>query len=63
LILGSWLLMQTLREAEERQRLVELARARGIELTEERAARAVRAGRGPELRRRLEERGGIAADV
>jgi cytochrome c oxidase assembly factor CtaG len=63
LTVGSWLLMQTLREAEERQHLVELARARGVELSEDRAARAVRAGRGAELRRRLEERGGIAADV
>ena len=63
LIVGSWLLMHTLREAEERQHLVELARARGVELSEERAARAVRAGRGAELRRRLEERGAVTADV
>jgi putative membrane protein len=63
LVFGSWLLMHTLREAEERQRLVELARARGVQLSEERAARAVRAGRGAELRRRLEEPGGVAADV
>jgi putative membrane protein len=63
LVFGSWLLVNTLREGEERQHLVELARARGVELSEERAARAVRAGRGAELRRRLEERGAITADV
>jgi cytochrome c oxidase assembly factor CtaG len=54
LVLGSWLLMTALREGEERQRLVELARAHGVELSDERAARAVRAGRAGELRRRLE---------
>ena len=34
--------------------LLELASARGLELTERRAARAVASGRGGELRRRLE---------
>jgi putative membrane protein len=54
LSLGTWLFVRALREGEERQHLVDLARARGLELSEERAARAVRAGRGSELRRRLE---------
>jgi putative membrane protein len=51
-----WLFLRTAREGEERQNLLDFARAQGLELTEERAARAVAAGRGPELRRRLEAR-------
>jgi cytochrome c oxidase assembly factor CtaG len=50
-----WLFLRTAREGEERQDLLDLARARGMELTDARAARAVSAGRGAELRRRLEE--------
>ena len=46
--------MKTARESEERQELLELASARGLELDERRAARAVASGRGDELRRRLE---------
>jgi cytochrome c oxidase assembly factor CtaG len=49
-----WLFLRTAREVEERQDLVEFAAARGQPLSEERAKRAVRAGRGPELRARLE---------
>ena len=49
-----WLFLRAARESEERQGLLELARQRGLELTEARAARAVAAGRGDELRRRLE---------
>jgi putative membrane protein len=49
-----WLFLRTAREGEERQDLLDFARARGLELTEARAARAVSAGRGAELRRRLE---------
>ena len=56
LLLG-WLFVKTARETEERQELLELASARGLELDERRAARAVASGRGDELRRRL-ERGG-----
>jgi cytochrome c oxidase assembly factor CtaG len=51
-----WLFLRTARESEERQELLEFASARGLELTEARAARAVSAGRGAELRRRLESR-------
>jgi cytochrome c oxidase assembly factor CtaG len=51
-----WLFLRAARESEERQELLELAQARGQELTEARAARAVSAGRGAELRRRIEER-------
>jgi cytochrome c oxidase assembly factor CtaG len=51
-----WLFLRTAREAEERQELLDYARANGLELSETRAARAVSAGRGAELRRRLEGR-------
>jgi cytochrome c oxidase assembly factor CtaG len=52
--LFAWLFARTAREGEERQALLDLARARGVELTEQRAARAVAAGRGAELRQRIE---------
>jgi putative membrane protein len=51
-----WLFLRAAREGEERQNLLDYARSQGLELTEERAARAVAAGRGGELRRRLEGR-------
>jgi putative membrane protein len=51
-----WLFLRTAREGEERQDLLDFARAQGLELTEARAARAVAAGRGADLRRRLEAR-------
>jgi cytochrome c oxidase assembly factor CtaG len=50
-----WLFLRVAREAEERQELLDYATAHGLELTEARAARAVAAGRGPELRRRLQK--------
>lgn len=52
--LFGWLFLRAAREGEERQELLDLAAARGVELSEERAARAVRAGRGGELRSRIE---------
>jgi len=51
-----WLFLRAAREGEERQDLLDFAHARGLELTDARAARAVAAGRGGDLRRRLEER-------
>lgn len=48
-----WLFLKTAREGEEKQELLDLAAARGVPLTPERAARAVGAGRGDELRRRI----------
>jgi cytochrome c oxidase assembly factor CtaG len=48
-----WLFLRAARESEERQELVELAAAHGVELSEERAARAVAAGRGDALRERI----------
>jgi putative membrane protein len=53
-VLLGWLFMKTARESEERQALVEFASEHGLELSERRAARAVAAGRGEELRRRLD---------
>jgi putative membrane protein len=55
--LGCWLFLRAAREGEERQELLELAQARGLDLSEQRAARAVAAGRGAELRRRIEAGG------
>jgi cytochrome c oxidase assembly factor CtaG len=52
--LFAWLFVKAAREAEERQELLELAEARGYALTEERATRAVAAGRGDDLRARIE---------
>jgi cytochrome c oxidase assembly factor CtaG len=52
--LFAWLFIKSAREADERQELLELAEARGYELTEQRAARAVAAGRGADLRARIE---------
>ncbi len=50
-----WLFLRTARESEERQDLIDFAHSRGQELTDARAARAVAAGRGAELRRRLSD--------
>lgn len=49
-----WLFLRTAREVEERQELLDFAQAQGVEVTPERAARAVAAGRGEELRGRLQ---------
>jgi putative membrane protein len=55
-----WLFLRAARQTEERDRLVEWAAARGIELDPQRAARAVAAGRGEELRERLLKASGAA---
>jgi putative membrane protein len=49
-----WLFLRAARESEQRQELLDYARAHGLELSEARAARAVSAGRGAELLRRLQ---------
>ena len=54
ILLFAWLFLRFAREGEERQALLDLAKSRGVELSEARAARAVSAGSGPELRRRIE---------
>jgi putative membrane protein len=53
--LFGWLFLRSAREGQERQELIELAAAGGVALDERRAARAVSAGRGGELRRRIED--------
>jgi putative membrane protein len=60
LSLFCWLFLRAAREGEERQDLLDFAHSHGLELTDERAARAVAAGRGDDLRRRLEGRSGAA---
>jgi len=51
-----WLFLRAASESEERQDLLDYAHSHGLELSDERAARAVTAGRGGDLRRRLEGR-------
>ena len=53
-----WLFLRAAREGEERQKLLDYAHSQGLELSDARAARAVAAGRGAELRSRLEGRTG-----
>lgn len=53
--LFGWLFLRSAREGEERQALLDLAGARGVPLTERRAARAVSAGEGGRLRARIED--------
>jgi cytochrome c oxidase assembly factor CtaG len=48
-----WLFLKVAKENEERQVLLDLAIAHGVELDERRASRAVAAGRGDELRERI----------
>lgn len=49
-----WLFARAARENTERRELLAFAQRRGIVLSERRASRAIEAGRGAELRRRLE---------
>jgi putative membrane protein len=56
-----WLFFRWANESEERQRLLDLAHARGIPLDEARAARAVAAGQGARLEERLREQPAGAA--
>jgi putative membrane protein len=53
--LFTWLFFRWAKESEERQRLLDLAYEQGVELDEARAARAVAAGQGARLERRLRE--------
>ena len=51
--LVGWLFMRFARRDEQRQELLDVARLRGVALTQERAARAAAAGAGERLRARL----------
>jgi len=55
--LFGWLFWRAASQSEERQELLELAAERGIAIDEARVTRAVNAGRGADLRRRLLEPG------
>jgi putative membrane protein len=55
-----WLFLKAARENDERQELLDLATARGVPLTPERAGRAVSAGRAAERRARSERDAGGA---
>jgi putative membrane protein len=55
--LFAWLFLDAARQADRKQELLDWAAERGYPLTEQRAARAVAAGRTDELRRRLSEEG------
>jgi putative membrane protein len=57
-----WLFLKFARESDERQALLDYAGARGVELTPERAGRAVSAGRGDELRARIDRDAGGDVD-
>jgi putative membrane protein len=50
-----WVVLQWARQDTERQELIDLAERLQVPLSEQRAARAAAAGRGPELRQRLEQ--------
>lgn len=50
-----WVLLRWGHEDTERQELIDLAERLQVPLSDQRAARAAAAGRGTELRRRLEE--------
>jgi cytochrome c oxidase assembly factor CtaG len=56
-----WLFLRVANENEERQALLDYADQHGLELDEQRAGRAVAAGRGDELLERLRERAGATA--
>ncbi|WCB92019.1 hypothetical protein DSM104299_00700 [Baekduia alba] len=57
-----WLFLRAARESDERQELLDYASAQGVALTPERAARAVSAGRGGELRARIDRDRGRGRD-
>ena len=56
ILLFGWLFARAASQSEQRQQLLDFAREHDLDLDDARAARAVAAGRGDELRRRLEER-------
>jgi putative membrane protein len=57
----AWVFFEVAREGDEKQRLLDLARDRGVPLDERRAQRAVAAGHGPLLEERIAA-GGRAGD-
>jgi putative membrane protein len=63
LVLFCWLFLRAAREVEERQELLDYAYDHGIALSEERASRAVSAGRGGDLKRRMERVSGAVSET
>jgi cytochrome c oxidase assembly factor CtaG len=61
LLLG-WLFMRFAKQDEERQELLDMATRRGVELSNERAARAAAAGTADRIREQLEESNGTERD-
>jgi cytochrome c oxidase assembly factor CtaG len=61
LLLG-WLFMRFAKQDEERQELLDMAARRGVELSDERAARAAAAGTADRIRERLEASNGAERD-
>jgi cytochrome c oxidase assembly factor CtaG len=59
--LFAWLFLRAAAEGEEKQELLDWAAAHNLDLSDARAARAVAAGRGRELRERLERDAGTPA--
>ena len=59
ILLFCWLFLKAARESEERQLLQELAAREGVEMSPERIARAVSAGRGEALRERILSSAGL----
>jgi putative membrane protein len=57
LLIFAWVFLRWAKEDIEKQDLLDLAFVRHVDLTDARAARAVAAGRGPELRARIEAEG------
>jgi putative membrane protein len=57
-----WLFLRAARQTEERQQLLDYAASHELLLSEERASRAVAAGRGKELRERLATEAGAARE-
>jgi cytochrome c oxidase assembly factor CtaG len=58
----AWIFLEVAREGSERQRLLELAEARGFALDERRAQRAVAAGHGARLEERIVGGGAVSAE-
>lgn len=56
-----WLFMKVAREADERQKMLDFATLHGIALDEQRAARAVSAGRSDEMWQRLRASAGVTS--
>ncbi len=59
ILLFAAVFLQAARESIERQELLELAAAHGVDLSPERVSRAVAAGRGAELRARVQGQAGV----